>query len=116
MKPLIKFDEFIEIGNRLEIKVGKIIHVQEIPKSSKLIKLTVSFGEDDIRTVVTNIKNQLIDIKGSFTCIEGVSFLFITNLHPVQMMGIESTAMIMPGELEKSLLCEVIAQSGTKIL
>jgi len=55
MKDLIEFSEFLEIQKKLEIKVGQIVNVEDVPKSNKLIKLTVDFGTET-RTVVTNIK------------------------------------------------------------
>jgi len=55
MKDLIEFPEFLEIQKKLEIKVGQIVNVEDIPKSNKLIKLTVDFGTET-RIVVTNIK------------------------------------------------------------
>jgi tRNA-binding protein len=98
MKDKIEFSEFLDIQSKLEIKVGKVKTISDVPKSDKLIKLEVDFGEDELRIVVTNIKNSL----GEYYLdkLKGYSFLFITNLKPVKMMGIESTAMIIPGELE----------------
>jgi methionyl-tRNA synthetase len=115
MKELIEFNEFLEISKKLEIKTGQITHVEEVPKSDKLIKLTVDFGEETKRTVVTNIKPLLISNLNTFD-ITGHKMLFITNLKPVKMMGIESTAMIMPGELEKGLMVTVFAQNGTSMI
>ena len=47
----------------------------------------------------------------------GKRLLFVTNLKPVKMMGIESHAMIMPGELENGTPVFVVnAKPGTKIL
>jgi methionyl-tRNA synthetase len=96
MKQKINFDEFLEIEKKLEIKVGKILEVEEVPKSKKLLKLTVDFGNKDVRTVTTNIKLDLID----WTLLKGVSSPFITNLEPVTMMGIESQAMILPQKFD----------------
>lgn len=95
MKDKIEFAEFLDIQSKLEIKVGEIKSVSDVPKSDKLIKLEVDFGEDELRIVVTNIKPSLgedyVDI------LTGKRLLFVTNLKPVKMMGIESTAMIIPG-------------------
>lgn len=95
MKDKIEFSEFLDISSKLEIKPGTIKTVTDVPKSDKLIKLEVDFGEDELRTVVTNIKPTLgekyVDM------LTGKTVLFVTNLKPVKMMGIESTAMIMPG-------------------
>lgn len=95
MKDKIEFSEFLDISAKLEIKPGTIKSVTDVPKSDKLIKLEVDFGEDQPRTVVTNIKPTLgenyVDMLTSKT------LLFVTNLKPTKMMGIESSAMIMPG-------------------
>lgn len=110
MKNLIEFSEFLEIEKKLEIKIGKVTNVEDVPKSNKLIKLTVNFGTET-RTVVTNIKPLLSDPQSLVSMI----FPFITNLKPVTMMGIESTAMIMPGEIEKGDMITVNGNPGTKL-
>lgn len=126
MKDLIEFSEFLEIQNKLEIKVGQIINVEDVPKSNKLIKLTVDFGTET-RIVVTNIKPLLnsedSEVQANLRGTLGMAIslidkkmAFITNLKPVTMMGIESTAMIMPGEIEKGNVITVQGQVGTKLL
>ncbi len=95
MKDKIEFAEFLDIQSKLEIKVGEIKTVTDVPKSDKLIKLEVDFGEDQLRIVVTNIKPSLGE--NYVDMLTGKTLLFVTNLKPVKMMGIESTAMIMPG-------------------
>jgi len=135
MKEQIEFTEFLEIEKKLEIKVGLITAIEEVPKSSKLIKLTVNFGfldraveteeSMDIRTVVTNIKPILAAIGKTEeggndypwrSLLINQNFLFITNLKPVVMMGIESTAMILPGEIESRPIISVNGWSGTIVL
>lgn len=111
MKDLIEFSEFLEIEKKLEIKIGKVTNVEDVPKSNKLIKLTVDFGTET-RTVVTNIKPLLTDPQS----LVSLTFPSITNLKPVTMMGIESTAMIMPGEIESGNMVTVNGVPGTKLL
>lgn len=111
MKNQIEFAEFLEIEKKLEIKIGKVTAVEDVPKSNKLIKLTVDFGSET-RTVVTNIKPFLTDTQS----LVALSFAFITNLIPVTMMGIESTAMIMPGEIESGNVVTVNGTPGTKLM
>jgi len=126
MKDLIEFSEFLEIEKKLEIKIGKVTNVEDVPKSNKLIKLTVDF-ETETRTVVTNIKPLLNptdeQIAANLRTSLGMSmsivdkkFAFITNLKPVTMMGIESTAMIMPGEIESGNMVIINCTPGTKLL
>jgi len=115
MKDQIEFSEFLDIEKKLEIKTGKVTEVEDVPKSSKLIKLTVEFGDrfvQDTRTVVTNIKPVLGEDYKEQLLLN--SFLFITNLKPVVMMGIESTAMILPGELPGNLI--KVNTNGVNIL
>ena len=114
MKEEIEFSEFLEIEKKLEIIVGKIVEVEDVPKSSKLVKLTVDLGEETTRTVVTNIKPHYDNVK---TSLLNKCFPFITNLKPAKMMGIESTAMIMPGDIENNnKLSNIDTPIGTKLL
>jgi len=94
MKEKIEFSEFIEIEKKLEIMTGTVISVEDVPKSSKLIKLDVRFGEE-VKVVVTNIKPLLGESYKEK--LNNKSFLFITNLNVTKIMGIESHAMILPG-------------------
>lgn len=89
MKNKITFAEFIEISNKLEITYGTIIHAEAVPKS-KLLKLTVDFGNGDVRTVATNISHL---VTSPMVLIER-RFPFITNLEPSLMKGVNSEAMI----------------------
>lgn len=91
MKDKIEFSEFLEIEKKLEIKYGTITGVEKMEKSDKMLKLTVDFGEEFQRTVMTNIGNRL-DMTDYLI---GLQFPFITNLAPAKIMGVESTAMIM---------------------
>lgn len=93
MKDKINFEKFLELSNQLEIKVGMINSVEAMPKSDKMLKLEVSFGDDDIRTVMTNIGNR-IDMEDLLT----LQLPFITNLEPSKIMGVMSEAMIMVPE------------------
>jgi hypothetical protein len=106
MKDLIEFSEFLELSAKLEIKVGKITEVEDVPKSSKLIKLTVDFGTET-RTVVTNIK-PLINACESVPLGLGINRSLVDK----------SFAMIMPGEVESGKLAVIRAttEPGTKLL
>lgn len=89
MKEKIEFTEFLEIEKKLEIKYGTIRVSERINK--RMLKLTVDLGEENPRTVVTNIGGKVDD--ESF--LVGCQFPFITNLAPAVISGFESTAMIM---------------------
>jgi methionyl-tRNA synthetase len=119
MKDQLEFSEFLEIEKKLEIKWGTITEVERVPKSEKLLKMKVSFGEDQ-RIVVTNLGQFLSDEKEMVF----QKFPFVTNLKPTKIMGIESTAMIMVstspnGELavkKDALMGQVFPVPGSTLL
>lgn len=94
MKQPIKYEDFKEIESKLEIRLGMIVKVEDVAKS-KLMKLTISFGDgvDTAKTCLTNIKGNFSDPHE----LVGSKMLFVTNLEPVEMKGILSECMIMPG-------------------
>ena len=81
VKPLIKIDDL----DKIDIRVGTITKVEDVEKSDKLVKLSVDFGEFQ-RTILVGMKEERDDRKE----IEGVQALFVVNIAPRKMMGIES--------------------------
>ena len=96
MKEKINFKEYLELSDKLEIKLGTITEVQRMEKSDKMLKLTVDFNDDDVRTVMTNIGNlkHLSGACDAETVLTNRQYPFVTNLEPVKMMGVVSEAMI----------------------
>jgi methionyl-tRNA synthetase len=90
-KELISFEDFMKASNKLDIRIGQVVSAERVPKSTKMLKLQVIFGEaeEDELTVVTNIgdKFQPDDLLG-------LTFPFVVNLTPSKIMGIMSEAMI----------------------
>lgn len=111
MKDKITFNEFLEIETKLEIRIGYIRSIVLMPKSDKMLKLEVSFGDGDIRTVMTNIGNR-VDIDN----LEGAQLPFITNLEPAKIMGVMSEAMIMIAENNEGELQFERFTNGAKLL
>ena len=73
----------------LDIRVGTILRVEEVARSEKLMKLTVSFG-DHTRTILAGIKKERSDPRE----IEGKQALFVVNLEPRKMAGEISEGML----------------------
>ena len=73
----------------LDIRVGTIERVEEIPRSDKLMKLTVNFG-DHSRTILAGIKKERENPRD----IEGRQALFIVNLESRRMAGEISEGML----------------------
>jgi tRNA-binding protein len=73
----------------LDIRVGTIERVEEVPRSEKLMKLTMNFG-DHTRTILAGIKKERENPRE----IEGRQALFIVNLAPRKMAGEISEGML----------------------
>ncbi|HEY4483269.1 MAG TPA: methionine--tRNA ligase subunit beta [Candidatus Paceibacterota bacterium] len=83
----------IEDFQKVEIKVGKILTAEHIEGSDKLVKLQVDFGESDLpagRQVLSGIKKVYPP-----ETLVGRSCMFVTNLAPRNMMGLDSNGMIL---------------------
>jgi tRNA-binding protein len=74
---------------KLDIRVGTIVRVDEVPKSSKLARLTVDFG-DFTRTILAGIRKERANPRE----IEGKQALFVVNLPPRPMAGEVSEGML----------------------
>lgn len=73
----------------LDIRIGTIERVEEVPRSDKLMKLTVNFG-DHLRTILAGIKKERENPRE----IEGRQALFVANLAPRKMAGELSEGML----------------------
>jgi methionine--tRNA ligase beta chain len=102
----------IEDFAKIELRVGSVVECEEIEGSDKLLKLTVDMGEEQPRTILSGIKQWFTpeDIKGK-------QFIFVANLEPRKMMGLESQGMILAagGEKPVPLIPSEEVPAGTKI-
>jgi tRNA-binding protein len=73
----------------LDIRVGTIERVEDVPRSEKIMKLTVNFG-DHTRTILAGIKKERENPRE----IEGRQALFVVNLAPRKMAGEISEGML----------------------
>ena len=86
----IKKDVAFEDFEKMDIRVGHIVHCEKVKKSKKLLKFTIDDGTGTERTILSGIAafyepEQLI----------GKDVLFVANFAPRKMMGIESQGMIL---------------------
>lgn len=92
MKPLLTYDEYTAIHDKLSIRIGTILNAELVPKSNGL-KLTVVFGKDEIKTAFTNLGKSHKPEE-----FMGVMCPFIMNLEPSEIKGVLSEVMIMVAE------------------
>jgi len=104
----ITYEEF----KKINLKVGTIEDAEEIPKSDRLIKLTVNVGKEK-RTILAGIKKfyKLDDLLNK-------QVVVLTNLKPRKMMNIESQGMILAAEDKggiKLLVIDKKTEKGSEI-
>ncbi len=85
----ISYDHFAA----LEIKIGTILTAELVPDSDKLLKLSVNVGEAEPRQIISGIRAFFSDPN----TLVGKQSLFLTNLAPRTIRGLESQGMILAG-------------------
>ncbi|MBI5139777.1 hypothetical protein HZA26_04195 [Candidatus Nomurabacteria bacterium] len=84
---MINIEEF----KKVEMAVGQILEVEKVPDTDKLLKLSVDLGEGAPRQIVSGIALYFPDI----TVLVGKKCMFVTNLEPRMIRGLESQGMIL---------------------
>ena len=97
---MITFNDF----QKVEIKIGTVLSAEKVESSEKLLKLSVDFGEPELRQVVSGIAKTFREPQKLI----GKQFAFVTNLEPRSIMGMESQAMILAAHKPKKLGEEII--------
>ena len=95
IKPIIAKD----VLDSIDIRIGTIEAVNEVPRSDKLLALTVNFG-DHVRTILSGMKQERPDPQE----IVGKQTLFVVNLAPRKMAGVESQGMLFDIGYEDGIL------------
>jgi tRNA-binding protein len=85
IKPTITLD----VLNQLDIRIGTIMNVTDVPNSDQLCQLRVSFGDHE-RSIVAGIRKERSNPRE----IEGKQALFVVNLEPRKMRGVLSEGML----------------------
>jgi methionine--tRNA ligase beta chain len=76
--------------NSVDIRVGTIEAVREVPGSKKLLALTASFG-DHKRTILSAMRSE----RPTPEALVGRQTLFVINLEPKAMAGVVSEGMVL---------------------
>jgi len=87
----------IEDFEKLDIRVGKILSAERIPKSKKLLRLEVDLGKEK-RTLVAGIAEHYPPEE-----LVGKSIAVVANLEPAKLMGVTSEGMLLAAEDEKGV-------------
>ena len=83
----ITYEDF----KKMDIRVGTISAVEPVEGTDKLLKCQVRFGEEDVRQIVSGIREYYPE----FEALVGKQVLYIVNLEPRTIRGVESQGMLM---------------------
>ncbi len=83
---LISIDDFFGVM----LKVATIQTAERVPKSDKLLKLSVDAGESSERTVVAGLGKAYEP-----EALMGRQVIVVANLKPAKLMGVESNGMVL---------------------
>ncbi|MEM2402958.1 MAG: methionine--tRNA ligase [Archaeoglobaceae archaeon] len=88
-KPEISIEEF----KKIDIRIAKIVKAERIPKSKKLLKLTLDLGNEK-RQVVAGIaeNHNPEELIGKLVTV-------VCNLKPAKIMGVESQGMVLAADV-----------------
>lgn len=106
--PRISIDQFMNVS----LRVADVRAAERVPKSKKLIKMTVFTGDEE-RTIVAGIGTAYAPED-----LVGRKVVIVANLQPAKLMGVESNGMVLAAEMNgvPSLLSvDPGVPAGTKI-
>lgn len=102
---LITIDQFFQTT----LMVGTVLEAQEVPKSKKLLKLSVDVGETHPRQIVAGIKEFY-----SAESLLNTQVCVVANLKPAKLMGMLSEGMLLAAKDEDGL-CLVRPEKPRKV-
>jgi methionyl-tRNA synthetase len=88
----------LEDFQKLDLRVGRIVTAEPVPKANKLLKLTVDVGQEQ-RTVVAGIAASYRP-----EALVGRSIILVANLAPRTLRGVESQGMVLAAESDGQIV------------
>lgn len=85
VKQTITFSEL----EKIDVRAGTILSVEDVKGSDKLVRLKVDFG-DHTRNILVGMKQERADTQE----VVGKQALFVVNLEPKKMLGEVSEGML----------------------
>ncbi len=84
---MINYEDF----QKLDMRLGKVLVAEAVPDSDKLIRFELDFGEDKPRQILSAIREWYTEPEA----LVGKMMLFVVNLEPRMIRGLESQGMLM---------------------
>jgi methionyl-tRNA synthetase len=108
-EPLVAERITIDDFTKVDLRVARVIAAEEVPKAKKLIKLTVSLGGEERRTVFAGIKSAYEPAQ-----LVGRLVVVVANLEPRQMTFGLSEGMVVAAGAGGSEIFLLSPDSGAK--
>ena len=86
---MISYQDF----KKVELKVGKVLSVEDHPNADKLLVIRVDLGEETPRTLVAGLKPYYRPEQ-----LEGRRVVVVANLEPAQLRGVASNGMLLAAQ------------------
>lgn len=104
----------IAIGDfqKVELRVAEVLAAERVPKSKKLLKLSIRVGEET-RTLVAGVAEHYEP-----AALVGRKVVIVANLEPATLMGVESNGMVLAASHEGTvslLTLDKDVPSGSKV-
>ena len=99
----ISIDEFMKV----ELRVAKIVEAERVPKSKRLMKMSIDVGAER-RTIVAGIAEAYEP-----DALVGKTVVVVANLKPAKLMGIESNGMVLAASPDDGAPIVINAEPAT---
>jgi methionyl-tRNA synthetase len=105
---MITIDDF----KKSDMRIGKVLKAEAVPDSDKLIRFELDFGEESPRQILSAIREFYPDVDA----LVGKQMLFVINLEPRTIRGLESHGMLMAvGDTPIFLVPETPVTNGSQV-
>jgi methionyl-tRNA synthetase len=94
IKPNVSFEDF----QNMDLRIAEVLEAQRVPKTKKLLQLKLRIGTEE-RTVISGIAESYEPEQ-----VVGKQVLYLANLAPREIKGVESAGMILMAENNKGEL------------
>lgn len=108
-KGLVAFEDFM----KMDLRVGRILSVEDHPKADRLYIIKVDIGGSEPRQIVAGLKKYY-----SREEMVGKKIILVSNLQPAKLRGVDSNGMLLAaesGEIVSLLTIDKDVQPGSKI-
>ncbi len=105
----IPFEDF----KKLDLRVGRILSAEPVPKADKLLAMSVDVGEPSPRTIVAGLRQWYKPEE-----MAGRLVVVVTNLEPARIRGVESDGMVLASDGESGVFVlgpDPSARPGDKV-